>query len=73
MNKSKERCKNYRKKILDLSQKVPALHIGGAFSSVEIVDTIFNNLKKKKGQIYIIKRACGYSTICSFKWLRFNF
>ena len=44
---SLERCKNYRKKILHLSQKVSALHIGGSFSSVEIIDAIFNNLKKK--------------------------
>lgn len=59
MNKSKERCKNYRKKILDLSQKVPALHIGGAFSSVEIVDTIFNNLKKKKDKFILSKGHAG--------------
>ena len=44
---SKNRCLNYRKKILKLSQKVGALHIGGSFSSVEILDVIYNILIKK--------------------------
>lgn len=64
---SKQRCRNYRRKILKLSQKVSALHIGGAFSSVEIIDTIFNKLKKKKRQIYTIKGTCRYFAICSLK------
>jgi len=46
--KSKMRCKKYRKKILEISQNVKALHIGGSFSSVEIIDCIYNILKKKK-------------------------
>ena len=32
-----ERCKKYRRKILDISQKVTALHMGGSFSSLEIL------------------------------------
>ena len=51
-SQSIKRCVNYRKKILDLSQKVSALHIGGAFSSVEIIDAIFNILKKKKIDLF---------------------
>ena len=39
---SKIRCKKYRRRILDVSQKVSALHIGGAFSCTEIVDLIYN-------------------------------
>jgi transketolase len=42
--KSIDRCKNYRKKILQVSQQVSALHIGGAFSCIEIVDCIYNEL-----------------------------
>ena len=48
LKQSNMRCYSHRKKILDLSQKVGALHIGGSFSSVEIVDTIYNLLMKKK-------------------------
>mgnify|MGYP001277491814 CR=1 FL=1 len=48
---SNRRCFNYRKKILDLSQRVGALHIGGSFSSVEILDVIYNLLLKKNGKM----------------------
>lgn len=40
---SAARCRRYRRKILDMSQRVSALHIGGAFSCIEILDTIYNN------------------------------
>ena len=46
--KSKDRCRGYRKRILDISQKVTALHAGGAFSCTEILDTIYYGLMKKK-------------------------
>ena len=45
---SKERCKLSRKRILDISQKVNAIHAAGAFSSIEIVDAIYYFLMKKK-------------------------
>jgi transketolase len=40
------RCKKYRRRILDMSQNVLALHIGGAFSCTEIVDCIYNELMR---------------------------
>ena len=40
------RCKSFRRKILDMSQNVSALHIGGAFSCTEIVDLIYNELMR---------------------------
>lgn len=43
---AKTRCKNYRRRILDMSQNVSALHIGGAFSCTEIVDSIYNGLMR---------------------------
>lgn len=42
------RCGLYRKRILELSQLVPALHIAPAFSCIEIVDLIYNKLIFKK-------------------------
>jgi len=44
MNKKKSnyRCYNYRLKILEISQNVEALHIGGSFSSTEILDWVLN-------------------------------
>ena len=54
--KSNLRCKNYREKILKLSQKVGALHIGGSFSSVEILDVIYN-FKLKKNDKFILSKG----------------
>jgi len=62
MNKSleaKNRCKKYRKKILEMSQSVSALHIGGSFSSVEIVDCIYNRLKKELDKFVLSKGHAG--------------
>ena len=43
------RCKRYRRRILDMSQRVTALHIGGSFSCIEIVDCIYNGLMRPGG------------------------
>jgi transketolase len=37
----------YRKEILEISQKLSALHIGPAFSCLEIVDTVYNLIFKR--------------------------
>src|SRR3954451_788311 len=44
------RCKRYRRRILDMSQNVSALHIGGAFSCTEIVDCIYNEFMRPAGR-----------------------
>ena len=56
---SNNRCLSYRKKILELSQKVGALHIGGSFSSVEILDVIYNFLIKKGDKFILSKGHTG--------------
>jgi len=43
---ARARCRRYRRRILDMSQNVSALHIGGAFSCAEIVDVIYNELMR---------------------------
>src|SRR4029077_18810941 len=43
---ARARCKKYRRRILDMSQHVSALHIGGAFSCTEIVDCVYNELMR---------------------------
>jgi transketolase len=40
------RAKKYRRRILDMSQNVSALHIGGAYSCTEIVDCIYNEFMR---------------------------
>ena len=50
LDKSKQRCKEYRLKILEISQRVPALHLGGAYSCMEIVDMIYFHFMRKKNK-----------------------
>ena len=44
---SLERCKALRRRILELSQKVSALHVGGAFSAMEMVEAIYFSLMRR--------------------------
>src|SRR5215467_9200770 len=44
---ARERCRRYRRRILDISQQVSALHIGSAYSCTEIVDCIYNGLLQR--------------------------
>ena len=43
---ARARAKKYRRRILDMSQNVSALHIGGAYSCTEIVDCIYNEFMR---------------------------
>ncbi|HEX5864705.1 MAG TPA: transketolase [Casimicrobiaceae bacterium] len=44
---ARERCRRYRRRILDISQRVQALHIGSAYSCTEIVDCIYHGLMRR--------------------------
>ncbi|HKF99506.1 MAG TPA: transketolase, partial [Xanthobacteraceae bacterium] len=44
---ARERCLRFRKRILDISQQVQALHIGSAYSCTEIVDCIYYGLMRR--------------------------
>jgi transketolase len=44
---SRRRCMSYRRRILDISQQVPALHAAGAFSCLEMVDVIYHGLMRR--------------------------
>jgi transketolase len=43
---ARRRCLAYRRRILDVSQQVGALHVAPAFSCTEIVDAIYNGLMR---------------------------
>ncbi len=56
------RTSNYRKEILRISQKLSALHIGPAFSCIEIVDVIFNllfNRENSRVSDFILSKGHG--------------
>ena len=44
---ARKRCRRYRRRILDISQQVAALHIAPAFSCAEITDAIYNSLMRQ--------------------------
>lgn len=44
---SRRRCLRYRRKILDISQQVSALHAAAAFSAMEMVDCIYHGLMRR--------------------------
>jgi transketolase len=58
MESSEERCRRYRRRILDLSQKVTAMHVAPAFSCMEIVDLIYNELMRPQ-DIFIMSKGHG--------------
>jgi transketolase len=43
---ARERCRRFRRRILDISQQVSALHIGSAYSCTEIVDCVYYGLMR---------------------------
>jgi transketolase len=61
---SAERCRRMRRRILDISQKVSALHIAPAFSCLEIVDSIYFGLMRKRADpsdtdIFLLSKGHG--------------
>jgi len=44
---ARDRCRRYRRRILDISQQVTALHIAPAFSCLEITDAIYHGLMRQ--------------------------
>uniref|UniRef100_Q07RG7 Transketolase subunit A n=1 Tax=Rhodopseudomonas palustris (strain BisA53) TaxID=316055 RepID=Q07RG7_RHOP5 len=52
------RCRTYRRRILDISQQVAALHIAPAFSCVEITDFIYNSVMRPD-DVFIMSKGHG--------------
>lgn len=55
---SRRRCLKYRRRILDVSQKVSALHIAPAFSCLEMTDVIYQGLKRP-ADAFIMSKGHG--------------
>lgn len=45
---ARTRCRTYRRRILDISQQVTALHVAPAFSCTEITDVVYNGLMRRE-------------------------
>lgn len=46
---ARQRCLGYRRRILDISQTVSALHIAPAFSCLELTDVVYNGMMRPDG------------------------
>lgn len=44
---ARRRCLQYRRRILDISQQVSALHVAPAFSCLEMVDVVYHGLMRR--------------------------
>lgn len=63
-SESSARCRRYRRRILEISQQVSALHIAPAFSCTEIVDLVYNELMLERADfatsdVFIMSKGHG--------------
>lgn len=61
---SQRRCRAYRRRILEISQQVSALHIASAYSCTEIVDLIYNELMVERSSdhdsdVFVMSKGHG--------------
>jgi transketolase len=56
---ARRRCRAWRRRILEISQQVSALHIGSAYSCTEIVDAIYYGLIRPKQDTFLMSKGHG--------------
>jgi transketolase len=56
---ARKRCRRYRRRILDVSQQVTALHIAPAFSCTEITDAIYHGLMRRPDDVFLMSKGHG--------------
>ncbi len=59
IDRARGRCAKYRRRILEISQTVNALHVAPAFSCTEIVDVIYNEMMQAGVDIFIMSKGHG--------------
>jgi transketolase len=64
---SRHRCRGYRRRILDISQQVSALHVAPAFSCIEIADVLYHGLMRREGDgsyrdVFLMSKGHGCMT-----------
>lgn len=53
------RCRRYRRRILEISRQVQALHIASAYSCTEIVDALMNDLMAGTRDTFLMSKGHG--------------
>lgn len=54
-----ERCRRHRRRVLEVSLRVQALHIATAFSCTEIVDAVYHGLKRSAADTFLMSKGHG--------------
>jgi len=55
---SRRRCLGYRRRILEISQQVTALHVAPAFSCLEILDAVYRGLMRPQ-DVFVLSKGHG--------------
>lgn len=70
---AEERCRRYRRRILEISRQVEAAHVAPAFSCLEIVDALYHDVMRPQ-DIFIMSKGHGclaqYVVLEDMKWER---
>src|SRR5205823_2701701 len=61
---ARRRCLQFRRRILEISQGLPAVHVAPAFSCIEIVDCIYFGLMRREldgssGDTFVLSKGHG--------------
>jgi len=48
INQARARCRQYRRRILEVSQRLTALHVAPAFSCLELIDCCYFELMRRE-------------------------
>src|SRR5664279_97178 len=60
---ARTRCRSYRRRILEISQQVTALHVAPAFSCTEITDAIYHGLIRQENgadhDVFLMSKGHG--------------
>jgi transketolase len=56
---ARRRCRQYRRRILDISQQVTALHVAPAFSCIEITDAVYHELMRPDHDVFLMSKGHG--------------
>ena len=56
---ARRRCRAWRKRILEISQRVSALYIGSAYSCAEVVDVIYHGLLRQRVDTFLMSKGHG--------------
>jgi transketolase len=56
---ARRRCLGYRRRILEVSQQVAALHVAPAFSCLELVDTVYHGLMRREVDSFVMSKGHG--------------